>query len=149
MITISRSIPRRILSARAPASDTDILEVSIRPFGTILIAAYFPVTACLAILTRPASSLSTNCPHHLTEAKGDLPELPFPIVLPILHCPIILASSLASPLFAGFDRCVRFSPRLALPDADSEALMLGRELCSCFNRTSTCYFLASRRRYRY
>lgn len=52
-MTISLSIPRRTLSARAPASDTDIREERMRPLGTILIAAYLPVMACLAIFTRP------------------------------------------------------------------------------------------------
>lgn len=53
IMTISLSIPSNTLSALAPASDTDMREEMIRPLGTILIAAYLPVMACLAILTRP------------------------------------------------------------------------------------------------
>jgi hypothetical protein len=53
MMTISRSMPRRTLSALAPASDTDMREEMMSPLGTILIAAYLPVIECLAIFTRP------------------------------------------------------------------------------------------------
>lgn len=53
MMTISLSMPNNTLSARAPASDTERREEMICPLGTILMAAYLPVMACLAILTRP------------------------------------------------------------------------------------------------
>jgi len=95
MITISLSIPSSILSALAPASVIDILEWRIRPFGTILIAAYFPVTACFAILTRPEKEGKFSSVLHRTEPSHckNSPELPFPIVRPIRHWPIIFASS--------------------------------------------------------
>ena len=94
MITISLSMPKSTLSARAPASDMDMRELRMSPFGTILIAAYFPVTECLAILTRPVA-----CVQHkrCTQIAENVPELPLPIVRPILHWPIILASSLVAP----------------------------------------------------
>ena len=59
----------------------------MRPFGTILIAAYFPVTACFAILTRPEDEAEFDlglAPYKIPRPL-DLPELPFPIVRPIRH----------------------------------------------------------------
>lgn len=53
---------------------------------TILIAAYFPVTACLAFLT--------------------LPEAPFPTVLPSCHGPIcVLRRDLPDALVDALDIC--------------------------------------------
>lgn len=54
MMTISLSMPKRTLSCLAPASAIDILDSMSACLGTILMAAYLPVMACLAILTRPS-----------------------------------------------------------------------------------------------
>lgn len=74
MITTSLSMPNGIVplsSFRNIVSMAAMLvlrSISADFLLTILIAAYFPVTACLAFLT--------------------LPEAPFPIVLPSCHGPI-------------------------------------------------------------